>query len=105
MLIKFSSPCYSDITMFGDVATALIKMMGHSGTVPGAILAEQVPAALSKLEAGLKHIATQSEQSTPNDKDNPEDREEPISLANRAFPLVEMLKAAAQQNCNVMWNK
>jgi len=32
--------------MFGDVALAMLKMMGHTATVPGAILAEDVPAAL-----------------------------------------------------------
>ena len=42
MLVTFSSPAYADITMFGDVAVRLIKMMGHSGTIPSALLAEDV---------------------------------------------------------------
>ena len=53
MLITFSTKAYADITMFGDVALHLIHLMGHSGSVPGAILAEDVPAALEKLKAAL----------------------------------------------------
>jgi hypothetical protein len=51
MLVTFSCPAYADITMFGDVAVHLLKMMGHSGKVPSALLAADVPAALERLEA------------------------------------------------------
>ena len=54
MLVTFTCPAYADITMFGDVAIRLLKMMGHSGTVPGALLAEDVPAALQRLEAAIE---------------------------------------------------
>ena len=46
MLITFTCPVHADITMFGDVGAHLLKLMGHSGTVPGAIKAEDVYAAL-----------------------------------------------------------
>ena len=48
MLVTFTTDAYADITLFGDVALALLKMMGHSATAPGAILAEDVPAATDK---------------------------------------------------------
>ncbi len=53
MLVTFTTKAYADITMFGDVAVSLLKMMGHSGTVPGAILAADVPAALGRLTAAI----------------------------------------------------
>ncbi|OFZ98258.1 MAG: hypothetical protein A2Z44_09265 [Betaproteobacteria bacterium RBG_19FT_COMBO_58_11] len=53
MLVTFTTDAYADITMFGDVALATLKMMGHSATVPGAILAADVPAALSRLTAAI----------------------------------------------------
>ena len=40
MLVAFKSDAYADIIMFGDVAQQLLKMMGHSGTVPSAIQAD-----------------------------------------------------------------
>ena len=49
MLIKFNSDVGA-FTMFGDVAVPLLKAMGHSGTVPGALLAADIPAALALLK-------------------------------------------------------
>ncbi|MEP6606140.1 MAG: DUF1840 domain-containing protein, partial [Nitrosospira sp.] len=53
MLLTFKSDAYADITMFGDVAQQLLKMMGHSGTVPGAILAKDVPTVLDRLTRAI----------------------------------------------------
>lgn len=102
MLVTFTCKAYADITMFGDVALSMLKMMGHSGTVPGAILAEDVPAALDRLKHAVEAAtAAQSRsESTPRDDDSDE---RPVSLAHRAFPLMELLAAAARENCDVMW--
>ena len=54
MLVTFTTDAFADITLFGDVALAMLKMMGHSATVPGAILADDVPAALSQLTAAIE---------------------------------------------------
>ncbi len=35
MPVTLFCPAYANITMFGDVAVRLLKLMGHSGTVPG----------------------------------------------------------------------
>jgi hypothetical protein len=40
--------------MFGDVALHMLKLMGHSATVPGALLAEDISAALQRLEAAVE---------------------------------------------------
>ena len=98
MLITFSTKAYADITMFGDVALQLIHLMGHSGSIPGAILAEDVPAALEQLRAAL---AAGSRRKTQG-KDS--DEEPKVSLNHRALPLIELLSAAASQGCNVMWD-
>ena len=102
MLITFSCSAYTNITMFGDVAVHLLRLMGHSGTVPGAILAEDIPAALECLVAAI-----QAEQQLPEQKQTGgEENSEPVvSLSRRAFPLIELLEAAAKKKCNVMWNK
>ena len=98
MLVTFTTKAYANITMFGDVAVTLLKMMGHSGTVPGAILAADVPAALSRLTAAIDKTRTE----TPTD--DAEEDETQVSLTTRALPLVDLLTAGAQQNCDVMWD-
>jgi Domain of unknown function (DUF1840) len=99
MLVTFTTKGHADITMFGDVALALLKMMGHSGTIPSAILAEDVPAALERLSSS---IAKEKSSIPKEDKDS--DKEPDVSLANRALPLRNLLSAAVKENANVMWS-
>jgi len=103
MLVTFSCPAYADITMFGDVAVRLIKLMGHSGTVPGALLAADVQAALARLEAAVE-ADKQSPEPQPEASAQSEDGEPAVSLSHRALPLIELLKAAATARCDVMWD-
>ena len=97
MLVIFTTNTYPDITMFGDVALTMLKMMGHSATVPGAILAAEVPEALSRLTAAID-----AEKSSPpvTDKDGDE---AVVSMANRGLPLINLLTSAAKADSNVMW--
>jgi hypothetical protein len=101
MLVTFSCPAYADITMFGDVAVRLLKLMGHSGTVPGAPLAEDVQAALERLEAAIE---ADEQLPEPQESGEEEDHESAVSLPHRALPLIQLLKAAAKAKCNVMWD-
>ncbi|NEV63762.1 DUF1840 domain-containing protein [Thiorhodococcus minor] len=102
MLVKFQTKAYAPITMFGDVAVTLIKLMGHSGAVPGALLAEDVPAALERLEQAVSEHAGESLDPEPSGKGKDEESMH-VSLAHRALPLIELLKAAAADEANVMW--
>jgi hypothetical protein len=54
MLVTFTTDAYADITMFGDVVHTMLKMRGHSVTVPGAILAADVPEALRRLTTAVE---------------------------------------------------
>ncbi|MDD5389630.1 MAG: DUF1840 domain-containing protein [Gallionellaceae bacterium] len=97
MLVTFSTNAYADITYFGDVALAMLKMMGHSATVPGAIVAEDVPAALNNLTAAIE-----TGKAAPPVEDKDAD-ERVVSMANRAQPLIDLLTAAVKANTYVMW--
>jgi hypothetical protein len=101
MLVTFSCSAYADITMFGDVAVRLLKLMGHSGTVPSALLSEDIPAALARLETAIE---TEKQMSKPDESAGRDDDDSAVSLPHRAMPLIELLKAAKKANCNVMWS-
>lgn len=104
MLVTFTTEAYADITMFGDVAVSLLKMMGHSGSIPGAIRTEDIPAALEKLNVALAE-ASVHEQQSPDAKEQEDDEDEPkVSINTRALPLIDLLAAAAKAGKNVMWN-
>ena len=102
MLIKFKTTAsYPDITMFGEVALKLLKMMGRRGTVPSAISADDTPAALARLHKGIADADAALEDQPQHDEEEGEER--PVSLHNRALPLIEMLEAAQREGVPVMW--
>lgn len=101
MLVKFNSKVGS-LVMFGDVAVALIKMMGHSGTVPSALLAADIPAAL----ANFKRVVAVAPDSRPEaGNEEKDDGAPPVSLHQRAYPLIQLLTRASQHGCDVMWEE
>jgi len=98
MLVTFTTDAHADILMFGDIAMAMLKMMGHSGTIPSAILAEDVPAALGRLTAAV------NAGKAPPSGDGKVDDAVSVSMAHRAMPLIDLLTAAANKKCDVMWH-
>ena len=96
MIVTFRTKSFADITMFGDVAVTLLKLMGHSGTVPSAVNAEDIPAYLKKLDHGLGRYQEM------NDADS--DSDEPaVGLQTRAKPLVDLMRSAHENNDSVSW--
>lgn len=103
MLVTFTTPSHADITLFGDIASSLLKMMGQSGNVPGAIMAEDVGPALESLKAAL---AAQADEAGGGDSGAADDDEESrkVQLDTRAMPLLGLLEAARQSGDNVVWD-
>ena len=103
MFVKFDSDA-GTFTMNMDIAVQLLKAMGHSGTVPSAILPADIPNALARLKAAVEANTTKSAVAV--DDDEQEDRKEvPVSLRQRAFPLVDLLTRAAAKGAQVMWTR
>jgi hypothetical protein len=111
MLVTFRSTATESITMFEGVAVQLLKLMGATGRIPGALGPEDVGAALQRLEQATEQIkaGTHATPARPADnedsknEDEDEDREPPVDLATRAVPLLSILKRAAAANAEVMW--
>ena len=98
MLVTFKCNAYADITMFGDVATKMLKMMGFGNEVPGALRVEDVPRALDNLRRGLATVPDQPLAAGNEDEEQPT-----TSLHTRALPLLELLQAAIADESRVRW--
>lgn len=109
MIIEFTTR-FGHLTMLGETAVTLLRLAGHSGTVPGAILAADLPAALRCLQRGL--VTAGDEPSPPaapqEDADEDEDsreREPVVSLRKRAVPLIDMVETAIARGSDLMWER
>lgn len=99
MLVRFQSPAHASITMFGEIAKPMLKMMGMTGEIPGALQAEDVPAALERLRKAVAAAPS------PAEDDRGKDDAPRVGLPTRAFPLVKLLEAAAKKKQYVVWEE
>ena len=107
MIVKFSTRAGA-LTMHGDAAVALLKAMGHSGTVPSAILAADLPAALAQLRKALDAQAQAPLPPPPAEgveDDDEREHEPPVTLRMRALPLVDMIETAIARGSDLMWER
>ena len=98
MLVKFHTPEHGDITYNGKVGVALLKLMGRTGKVPGALDAEHVPGALDALRHRLA-LEQEAEHVVPPSSDH----EEIVALRTRAFPLLELMETAVRSGDYISW--
>ncbi len=90
--------------MFGGAAVSLLKLMGQSGNVPGALLAADIPEALQTLHDGLAKLSDEQAPAAAVQQSADEDEAPPVALHTRAGPLITLLEAAKASNDNVLWD-
>lgn len=98
MLITFKSPASSDVTMFGDVAKQMMKIIGKDISDKGIVTVEYLPAAISKLKAAISADIQIESQSEPNGDDG-----KSVGIVQRAPPLVELFEWSLKQKVPVVW--
>jgi hypothetical protein len=108
-LVVFRSKAAGEIYMFPETARRIFEIIGKENAARGVISAEQVPAALARLTAAVEEEKAQL-KAAERERDEAERRgeaqppaEQPITLAQRAYPLIEMLRAAQRKNVDVTW--
>jgi len=93
-VIIFKTKHHADVMMLDQVAHNMIRLMGHSDVVPGALTEDEVEQAYQNLSTAMKTSSAQSGDSWDDDS---------ISVANRGSPLLELLATAIRENEHVIW--
>lgn len=107
-LVVFRSKAAGEIFMFAETARRIFDILGRSEAPRGVITAEQVPDALRRLVDAVEQEkaeikAAQQEADLADKQADGSVREQPVTLGQRAYPLIEMLRAAQKKNVDVTW--
>lgn len=108
-LVVFRSKAAGEIFMFAETARRIFDIIGKADAQRGVITAEQVPQALAQLSAAVDEEKAQMKAAAEQqrDADRRGDAEvaaaRAITLGQRAFPLIEMLRAAQKKRVDVTW--
>ena len=106
MLVTFSSKAGADILMLGEHAKPLLRIAGKIIETPfparGVFAADQLPDAIGRLERAID--ADRAPAPSPDD-DDAGDHENRIgvSLRQRAFPLLDLMRRAQKSGHPVLW--
>ncbi|EXI87248.1 MAG: hypothetical protein AW11_02675 [Candidatus Accumulibacter regalis] len=111
MLVKFNSSTSGQIMMFAPAARQLLEILHKDCTARGVITSEQLPEAIERLRravaGGGSNGTLPPQAGTPaQDDDSNDDRRAdgpPIGLAQRAFPLIELLEWTRKEDGYILW--
>lgn len=112
MLITFHSKAAADVTMYKEHAKRILEKLGKD-VDQGVITAEEAPRAVSLLEGEIEESRlhpTSDEvvrdiDARHGDGDDDKEHEEvqTVTFSARAYPLLEMLRAARDEKQDTVW--
>lgn len=116
MLYTFRSKATADLLMLGPNGDELLRIIGKDVTPKGILVAADMPAAILALEAAIARADAPSRLARSNDandakadkeaggdKGQREDKAPPVGLRQRAWPMVEMMKASSAAGEPITW--
>ena len=111
MLITFKCKTYPEVLMYQEHAQRILDLL-HKNPTRGVITAAEAAQALSVLENEVAVSKLHPENDVEHDVHAHEKEEgetvehavqQRVQFSARAFPLLEMLRAAKQDNENIIW--
>jgi hypothetical protein len=112
MLITFKSKAAAEVPMYREHAKRILELL-HKDVQRGVITAAEAPAAVRTIEQEIEesraHPASDEVARDVNahhgEQGDDSDHEgmETVSFSTRAYPLLQMLKAARDTGADVMW--
>ncbi|MDR2260994.1 MAG: DUF1840 domain-containing protein [Azoarcus sp.] len=113
MLITFKSSAGADVIMFGEIARQLLAVLGKDpDESKGIVTTGQLPGAIARLQAAIDAERARRNAKTPAERETEEESEREagrggmsatVNLAQRAWPLLDLLQRARAEDAPVTW--
>ena len=105
MIYKFKSKAAGDVIMMGPAGDDVLRLMGKAAAAQGIIESGAMGAAISALEQAVAadeaaRAQAETEAAAEGQKLAPRDG---VSLRQRAWPLVEMMKRSSAEGADIVW--
>jgi hypothetical protein len=108
MIYKFRSTATGDLIMMGPVGDQMLRIVGKEPSAKGILEAAALPAAIAALEAAVAVDEAARAQGRGSDDEDAEadgrgGGSNKVSLRQRAWPLVEMMRRAQREQADIVW--
>lgn len=105
MLYKFKSKAAGDLIMTEPVGARILKALGREPQPQGIFLSEDLPGLINALEQSIaaeEQALERLEAEAQARGETPPPREA-VSLRQRAWPLIEMMRRAQAADKEIVW--
>jgi Domain of unknown function (DUF1840) len=105
MIYKFKSRAAADVIMLGANGEQVLRLLGRDPEPQGIVVSAQLGAAISALEVAVAEDEAEfaRRQAEAESAGEPPPRREGVSLRQRAWPLLEMMRASLSAGQDVVW--
>ena len=105
MLYKFKSKAGSDVIMMGPNGDEVLRLIGKGPAPKGIIEPEAMPAAIAAIERAVAaDEAARAQQEAEAEAEGKRlDPREGVTLRQRAWPLIEMMRRAQPAGHDIVW--
>jgi Domain of unknown function (DUF1840) len=101
MLYKFKSKASGDVIMLGPNGDQVMRIVGREPAAQGIFEVEHMPQLLGALEQAV--AADEAARQNPTDDGDPAVKGDGVSLRQRVWPLVEMLRRSHAAREVITW--
>ncbi|NHC06666.1 DUF1840 domain-containing protein [Azonexus fungiphilus] len=104
MIVTFVSSETGEVLMYAETAKTLLDIVGKAGSARGVFTPPEMLPALAKLQAAVAEARRQA-AAQPDDDEEDRSKPLPVSLPQRAWPLIDMLErtAKAGPDAHITW--
>ena len=103
MIYRFKSKAAADLIVMGPVGDTLLRIIGRDPAAKGIVEAAALPAAIAALEQAVA-AEDAARKSAPDDEaDEARGGGDNVSLRQRAWPLLEMMRRSQREGADIVW--
>ena len=103
MIYRFKSKATGDLVMMGPVGDRILRLIGRDPAPQGIIEAAALPAAIAALERAVAEEAAPQADADDGSGDGKAGGADKVSLRQRAWPLLEMMRRAQREGHDIVW--
>jgi hypothetical protein len=103
MLYKFKSKAAGDVIMLGPNGDAVMRLLSREPAAQGIFEAQHLPALIAALEKAVADDDTARKTAHAEGNDPPQGKGDGVSLRQRVWPLVEMMRKSLAHKEPIVW--
>lgn len=103
MIYKFKSKAAGDVIMLAPGGDAVLRIIGQEPAAKGIIETADMPAAIKAIEQAVAADEAARKQSPSDDDEAKPGKGDGVTLRQRAWPLLEMMKRSHASGEPIVW--